>query len=89
MSVREIKRASLLDHPQRLRELADELAKLATVEGTIVIVCYKTGNVAVRGYGYRTSALECIGWLHRAMDAMTDGSGVETDFSGNAPDGAA
>jgi hypothetical protein len=84
-NIREIKRTSLLETGQRLRELGDEVDKREDIEGAIVVVCCKDGRVALRGYGYRTSALECIGWLHRALDAMTDGSGLETDFSKSTP----
>lgn len=87
-NVREIKRTSLLDTGRRLIELGNEVAKRDDIEGAIVVVCMKDGRVALRGYGYRTSALECIGWLHRALDAMTDGSGLETDFTGAPPDRA-
>lgn len=73
MAVHEIKRTSLMNCPQRLRELADEMEKqgLRTV---ICVVGYPEGYAAVRGYGERTSALEAIGWLHRALDVLTSGS---------------
>jgi hypothetical protein len=89
MSVREIKRVSLMNVPGKLRELADSCEK-HDLRTAIVIVGYPGGYCAVRGFGEKTSALEAIGWLHRALDALTDGSGVETDFSSMPePPGAA
>jgi hypothetical protein len=85
-NIREIKRTSLMNVPQRLRELADEIERQG-LPTAIVVIGYPEGYVAVRGFGERTSALEATGWLHRALDAMTDGSRIDTDMSG--PKGAA
>lgn len=89
MSVHEIKRISLLDVPGKLRELADEFEKRSAELCTaVVIVGYDTGHVAIRGYGERTSGLEAIGWLHRALTVMTEGAGVEDNFTVQPPSSA-
>lgn len=90
----EIKRTSLLNVPQRLHELADELAKRPELTSVVVVIGgYPGGQVAIRGYGERTSGLETTGWLARALAAMTAGAGVEdnlaTGQSGPEPPGAA
>jgi hypothetical protein len=84
LSVTEIKRTSLLDCPQRLRELADDMEKngLKTV---ICVVGYPEGKVAVRGYGERTSALEASGWLMRALTVMTEGCAADDSNIGTTP----
>lgn len=85
MSVHEIKRTSLLNCPQRLRELADEMEK----QGLRTVVCvigYPDGCVAVRAFGERTSNLETTGWLHRGLDVLTNGcSAADADFSPTPP----
>lgn len=88
MSIHEIKRTSLLDCPQRLRELADDMEKngLKTV---ICVIGYPGGKVAVRGYGERTSGLEASGWLARAQTLMTEGAAADDSDIGRTPDGAA
>lgn len=78
MSVHEIKRVSLMDVPAKLRQLAGEFEKRPEeLRTAIVIIGYGNGYVAVRGFGERTSALEGIGWMHRALDAMTHDSSAE------------
>lgn len=78
----EIKRTSLLDAPQRLHELADELAKRPELSSIVVVIGgYPRGLVAVRAYGERTSGLETTGWLARGLAAMTDGAGVEDNLA--------
>lgn len=90
MSVHEIKRVSLMDVPGRLKGLAAEIESRPTeLRTAIVVVGYADGRVAVRGFGERTSALEAIGWLHRALDALTDGAGVEDNLSPDRPHNAA
>ena len=75
MSVYEIKRPSLLNVPAKLRELADQYERHAACMRTaIVIIGYDDGTVVVRGYGERTDALQATGWMHRALDAMTNAS---------------
>ena len=76
MSVHEIKRTSLLDCPQRLRELADDIER----EGLKTVICvigYPDGRVAIRGYGERSSGLEASGWLARAQTMMTEGAAAD------------
>lgn len=86
VSLHEIKRTSLLDVPQRLRELADELQKRPELCKTaIVVVTYPEGRVCVRAYGERTTGLETTGWLARALQMMTDGSGVQDNFTWHPP----
>lgn len=76
MKIHEIKRASLLDIPAKLRELADAIEKNGQKTCVVIIGC-DNGQVHVRGYGERSSGLETTGWLHRAMTAMTEGSMVQ------------
>lgn len=86
MSVHEIKRLSLLDVPGKLRELATQYAERPEeLRTAIVVVGYADGFVCVRGFGERTSALESTGWLHRALDVMTNGTGVSDDLSSSEP----
>jgi len=76
VSVHEIKRTSLLDCPQRLRELADDIER----EGLKTVICvigYPDGRVAIRGYGERSSGLEASGWLARAQTMMTEGAAAD------------
>ena len=80
MSVYEIKRLSLMNIPGKLRELADYYERNVDSLGTaIVVMGHRDGTVSVRGYGERTDALQCTGWLHRALDVMTDGSTAEDE----------
>ncbi len=84
MSIHEIKRTSLLDVPAKLHDLAAEFKdRPDELRTAIVVIGYKDGYVCVRGFGERTTALEAIGWLHRGLEAMTCGSGVEDDLSPN------
>jgi hypothetical protein len=84
--VHEIKRTSLLDIPQRLRELANEIESRGDEHrSAVIIISYPDGKVAVRAYGERTSGLETTGWLARAMEMMTSGSGVEDNFTWTPP----
>lgn len=76
MSVHEIKRISYMDVPGKLHELAVHVER-EKLQTAIVIIGHDNGRVSVRGYGTRTSALEAIGWLHRALDFMTDGSSAD------------
>lgn len=89
MTVREIKRVSLMDVPGKLRQLAAEYERRSgELRTAIVVVGYTDGFVCVRGFGERTTALEATGWLHRALDVMTSGSGVDEDFSSSKPPAA-
>jgi hypothetical protein len=89
MSLHEIKRVSLLDVPAKLREMAAEYERRSgELRTAIVVVGYADGFVCVRGFGERTSALEATGWLHRGLDVMTAGSGVDEDFSSSKPPAA-
>lgn len=82
MSVREIKRVSLMDVPAKLRQLAAEYERRSgELRTAIVVVGYTDGFVCVRGFGERTSALETTGWLHRGLDVMTSGAGIVDDLS--------
>lgn len=84
--VHEIKRISLMDVPAKLRQLADEFEKRpGELRTAIVTVGYADGYVAVRGFGERTSALEGIGWLHRGLDFLTNGSGVDDNLATSPP----
>lgn len=86
MSVHEIKRRSLLDVPGKLRELATQYeARPEELRTAIVIVGYDDGLVCVRGFGERTLALEATGWLHRALDVMTNGAGICDDLTSSEP----
>lgn len=90
MSVREIKRTSLLDVPAKLREIAAEYERRPDeLRTAILVVGYRSGHVAVRGYGERTSALEATGWLHRALDVLTDGVGMSDSLTPAPPKGSA
>lgn len=86
MSLHEIKRTSLMDVPAKLRELAMQYEERPReLRTAIVVVGYADGFVCVRGFGERTSALEATGWLHRALDVMTTGTGVLDDLSSATP----
>lgn len=81
MSVHEIKRASLLNVPAKLRQLAEEIEKRAdgAEYSVIAVIGYPTGHVAVRGFGSRTDSLSCSGWLARAQTLMTEGAAADAD----------
>ncbi|MGH3630865.1 MAG: hypothetical protein ACRDRL_25910 [Sciscionella sp.] len=87
MALHVIERKSLLDIPGKLRELADQYERNPERMTTaILVVGYDDGTVAVRGYGRRTEALQCTGWLHRGLDAMTDGSMADNSGCSNEPE---
>ena len=78
MSVTEIKRVSLLNVPEKLRELAKAFEERPEALRTaIVVIGYDTGHVAVRGYGERTSCLEAVGWLNRGLVHLAEHSGID------------
>jgi len=82
VALHEIKRTSLLNVPQRLRELADEMEKRKDERFAVtVVIGYldRGGKVAVRGFGERTSGLECSRWLARAQTMMTEGADIGGD----------
>jgi len=89
VSVHEIKRTSLMNVPDKLRQLALEFEQRpAELRTAVVIVGYADGYVAVRGFGERTSALEATGWLHRALDVLTNGAGISDNLTPEPKEGA-
>lgn len=81
MTVREIKRTSLLNAPEKLRELAKEIEARGEPYTAIVVVGYPDGRVSVRGYGPRSDSLACSGWLARAQTLMTEDAGQQDNFT--------
>lgn len=75
-----INRISFLNIPEQLRLLAERIESGQIDAVSAVFVLGRSdGRVAVRGYGERTSALECIGWMHRALTYMTERSGIDSE----------
>ena len=92
--IREFKKTSYLDVPAKLRELADASESAQTggppFNGVIVVLCYGSGSVAVRGYGEQTSPLQVAGWLARALTTVSqDYSADHDNLMGEPPPSAA
>jgi hypothetical protein len=75
MSVREIKRESLLNigaHPRKLADWADQNPE--AVRTVLIISCASDRVVSCHGYGERCSAVEAVGWIEMAKERVLGGN---------------
>ena len=80
-----LRRASVMDVAQRLRDLA-MLVRETDVRTAVVVVGHPDGKVSIYGFGERTGSLQVGGWLARAQQALTQASPeIEAGFSWEPP----
>ena len=72
-----VKRASVMDVAQRLRDLA-MLVKETDITTAVVVIGHPDGKVSIYGFGDRTGSLQVGGWLARAQSTMAR-AGVEAE----------
>lgn len=77
MTIHEFKKVSLLNVPQKLRELADRLEQLGEPFSVVCVIGRPNGRVSVRAFGERTDSLNVAGWLARGQTYMTEDAGEE------------